>query len=262
MTRILSALVILPIVVGTIWFLPAGASLVLAEIAAVCAFVEYRRLTDRIGARVPGAVTGIGVVATCATMGWPDATIDGTLLAAMIAIGATVVGARPTGDQTLRDASAAMFAIVYIGLPLGALAAIRFEAGPQALLVLMGTVMISDTTQYYGGRLLGRRRLAPSISPSKTVEGALAGFAAGAVGMVTIGRWWLPAVSPGVLALLGATIVALGIVGDLFESSLKRSAGLKDASGLIPGHGGVLDRIDSLLFAGPVFYIVLRYLHP
>lgn len=72
-----------------------------------------------------------------------------------------------------------------------------------------------------------------------------------------LGAWWLPGLHPAALALVGVTLVALGIVGDLFESLLKRSAGVKDSSGLIPGHGGMLDRIDSLLFAGPVYYLVL-----
>jgi len=97
------------------------------------------------------------------------------------------------------------------------------------------------------------------ISPKKTIEGALTGFAAGAIALPALGHWWLPWLPPWALAMVGVTLVAAGIVGDLFESLLKRSAGVKDASALIPGHGGVLDRLDSLLFAGPVFYMFLRF---
>jgi phosphatidate cytidylyltransferase len=118
--------------------------------------------------------------------------------------------------------------------------------------------MISDTAQYYGGRTFGRSLLAPTISPKKTREGAITGFLAGGLAMVWLGGWALPGVGTLALALLGATVVALGIAGDLFESLLKRSAGVKDASGLIPGHGGMLDRVDSLLFAAPVYYAFLR----
>jgi phosphatidate cytidylyltransferase len=75
-----------------------------------------------------------------------------------------------------------------------------------------------------------------------------------------VGAWWLPEVPPAIRVALGAAVVALGIAGDLFESMLKRSAAVKDSSALIPGHGGVLDRIDALLFAAPVYYIVLKYL--
>ena len=81
----------------------------------------------------------------------------------------------------------------------------------------------------------------------------------GAIVLAVVGQWWLPTVPVVLRLLLGATIVGLGIAGDLFESMLKRSAGVKDSSSLIPGHGGVLDRIDALLFAAPVYYVVLKY---
>jgi phosphatidate cytidylyltransferase len=121
------------------------------------------------------------------------------------------------------------------------------------------TVMVSDTAQYYSGRLFGRRPLAAAISPRKTIEGAVGGFVFGAIILTVAGAWWLPGIPPAFRALLGVAIVALGIAGDLFESMLKRSAGVKDSSALIPGHGGVLDRIDALLFAAPIYYVVLKY---
>jgi phosphatidate cytidylyltransferase len=107
--------------------------------------------------------------------------------------------------------------------------------------------------------VFGRRPLAPAISPKKTIEGAIGGFVCGALFLAVVGRWWLPAVPPALRGALGVAIVALGIAGDLFESMLKRSAGVKDSSALIPGHGGILDRLDALLFAAPVYYIVLKY---
>jgi phosphatidate cytidylyltransferase len=119
--------------------------------------------------------------------------------------------------------------------------------------------MVSDTGQYYTGRAFGKRLLAPAISPKKTIEGAAGGFVFGTAVMAIAGAWWLPSMPPAMRMVLGATIVALGIAGDLFESMLKRSASVKDSSGLIPGHGGVLDRIDALLFAAPIYYLVLKY---
>ncbi len=108
--------------------------------------------------------------------------------------------------------------------------------------------------------MFGRTPLAPAISPKKTIEGAIGGFVFGTLLLAVVGHWWLPKVP---LADSGASsaplIVALGIAGDLFESMLKRSAGVKDSSSLIPGHGGVLDRIDALLFAAPIYYVVLKY---
>jgi len=259
MTRILSALVLLPLVLGTVWYLPPVATLGLAEIAALLAFVEYASLAEHLGAPVPRVLTGTAVVACCAAIGLGLAPSADILLAALIAIAAAAVGSGRPGPTVLPGVAAAIFAPVYLGLPLGALAAVRAVHGRGAVLALMLTVMASDSAQYYCGRLFGRRALAPSISPKKTVEGAVGGVAAGLVVLVAVGRVWLPGLDPWRLALVGATLAALGIVGDLFESLLKRSAGMKDSSGLIPGHGGLLDRIDSWLFAAPAFYLFLRY---
>jgi phosphatidate cytidylyltransferase len=156
-------------------------------------------------------------------------------------------------------ALALLTAIVYIALPLASLVQIRLIAGPEAVFLVMLTIMISDTAQYYVGRAFGRRRLAPAISPKKTVEGAIGGLVFGTVGLIVIGAWWAPQWGIATRLVLGLAVVALGIAGDLFESFLKRRAGVKDSSALIPGHGGVLDRIDALLFAAPVYYLVLRY---
>ena len=124
-------------------------------------------------------------------------------------------------------------------------------------MLLVAVVIVSDSLQYYTGRLLGRRPLAPRVSPKKTIEGAIGGVIFGILFMAVAGRFVLPVLGIPALALLGAVVVVLGILGDLFESRLKREAGVKDSSALIPGHGGVLDRIDALLFAIPAFYFVL-----
>jgi phosphatidate cytidylyltransferase len=148
---------------------------------------------------------------------------------------------------------------LYIGVPLGLLAATRWTMGREAALLLILTVALSDTAQYYSGRTFGRHLLAPVISPKKTIEGAVGGFFGAMLGLGLLGHWWLPDVPLHWRLMLAVAIAAVGIVGDLFESLLKRSVGVKDASSLIPGHGGVLDRIDALLFAAPVFYAFVRY---
>ena len=125
---------------------------------------------------------------------------------------------------------------------------------------LLAVIAGSDSAQYYAGRALGRRKLAPRVSPAKTVEGALGGLvAAPAIGAALAG-WGLPGVPIASAALAALVLAGFGIAGDLFESLLKRSAGVKDSSALIPGHGGLLDRIDSYLFALPMFYLFLRYI--
>jgi phosphatidate cytidylyltransferase len=164
------------------------------------------------------------------------------------------------GKDALGSAAAAIFPSLYLGLPIGAMIAVREGHGREPLFLLMVTVMVSDTAQYYSGRAFGRRLLAPAISPKKTIAGAVGGFAFGGVFLALAGRWWLPDAPMLLRAGLGVAVVAAGIVGDLFESMLKRSAGVKDSAALIPGHGGILDRIDALLFAAPVYYAVLKYL--
>jgi phosphatidate cytidylyltransferase len=137
------------------------------------------------------------------------------------------------------------------------LAALQMLSGPRATLLLIATIVVSDTAQYYSGRAFGRRPLAPAISPHKTVEGAIGGVICGALFMAIAIAFVFPATPIPIRILLGVVIVFLGIAGDLFESRLKRLAQVKDSSALIPGHGGVLDRIDALLFAIPVFYFMV-----
>ncbi len=260
MTRVLSALVLLPLVVGAVWFLPPVATLVLALVAAGLAFLEYTAIAEALGARIPRLVAGTAVLAACAAIGGAHVPAEIIVMTAVITIGALAVGSGAAGPAALRDAAASLFPVAYIGFPLGALAAVRVEGGREAVLLLMITIVISDSAQYYTGRALGRRPLAPSISPKKTLEGAIGGLVFGTAAMAFGAHQVFPSASISILILVGATIAALGIVGDLFESLLKRSAGLKDSGTLIPGHGGVLDRIDSWLFAAPVYYVFVRYL--
>jgi phosphatidate cytidylyltransferase len=258
MTRVLSALVLLPLVIGTIWFLPPWATLLLAAVAAVLAYVEYVGIARALGARVADS-TGLAVVLICLAVGAGPAAVEILLMAALIVIGAIAVSTARPGPGILMDAGASMFAPIYLGMPLGALAAVRAQAnGREAVLLLLAVIVISDSAQYYTGRAFGRRPLAPTISPKKTVEGAIGGMVFGTLAMVVGGSRAFQ--SPiWMLALLGAAISLLGIVGDLFESLLKRGADMKDSSQLIPGHGGVLDRIDSWLFAAPVYYTFVRF---
>ncbi len=260
MTRVLSALVLLPAVIGTLWFLPPVATLGLALVAAALAFHEYAAIAAALGAVVPRLVSATAVLAACAAIGGAGVPAEIVVMTALVTLGALAVGAGTPGPAVLRDTAAALFPVAYIGLPLGALAAVRADAGREAILLLHITIVISDSAQYYTGRAFGRRPLAPAISPKKTLEGAIGGLLFGTAAMAAGGRLAFPGTPLAVLILVGATIAALGIVGDLFESLLKRSAGVKDSGALIPGHGGVLDRIDSWLFAAPVYYVFVRYL--
>ena len=186
--------------------------------------------------------------------------LDAAIMTAFVALASLTLMQWRGGPDALGLAAASVFPSLYLGLPIGAMVSVRESRGGAALFLLMLTIVVSDIAQYYTGRAAGRRRLAPAISPKKTIEGAAGGFVFGALTMTVAGGWWLPNVAVPFRALLGVAVVALGIAGDLFESMLKRSAGVKDSSTIIPGHGGVLDRLDSLIFVLPVAYVLLGWL--
>jgi len=135
--------------------------------------------------------------------------------------------------------------------------AVTASAGLCWLVALMLVVWGMDTAAYAGGKAAGRHKLCPKISPGKTVEGAIGGLLAAVALTAGMGRWLSLPLAHGLI--LGASIGVAGQVGDLFESLLKRRAGVKDSGSLLPGHGGVLDRFDSLLFAAPLAYFYLSF---
>ncbi len=264
-TRIVSGAVLVVLAVSAVWFAPAWLFLVVAELLVVLACYEYGALARSSNLQFPMVVSTGAAMLACASFarsalgGSVSIPLDLVLLTALVAVGALSLNSWRGGNDALASVSAALLPTLYIGLPLGAMLSIREHDGPSALFLLMLTIMVSDSAQYFVGRALGLRKLAELISPKKTVEGAYGGFLFGTIVLAWVGAWWLPAVPLAVRVLLGVTVVALGMAGDLFESMLKRSAGVKDSSALIPGHGGVLDRIDALLFAAPIYYVVLRY---
>ena len=131
--------------------------------------------------------------------------------------------------------------------------------GPKLMFFLVLVVQLSDVLQYVWGKSLGKRRIAPSISPNKTWEGLVGGVVcATALGAAI---WWATPFSPAVAALMAFVLAAMGFAGGLIMSAIKRDRGVKDYGALIGGHGGVLDRIDSLCFAAPIFFHLIRYFY-
>jgi phosphatidate cytidylyltransferase len=265
-TRIISGSLLLVGVIAALWFLAPIYLVGIALIVALLAFREYVEIAARAGAHVSKPAGAIGVALACVAVGIPGMPVEAALSGTTLGMSALALSNALNRGTSAAEASGALptaaigaFAPLYIGVPLGLVAATRWTLGREAALLLILTVAISDTFQYYTGRLFGRRLLAPVVSPKKTVEGAIGGFAGAALALAIIGAWWLPQMGLAARVVLGLAIAAVGIVGDLFESLLKRSVSLKDASSVIPGHGGVLDRIDALLFAAPVFYVLVRY---
>jgi phosphatidate cytidylyltransferase len=258
MTRVLSGAVLIALAIAVVWFAPAVVFIAVAVLLASLGVSELATLARAGGlevALIPSAFATAIFVAAAAVAG----ALEISLITGFIAVSAVSLGSWRGGPGALANVAASLFPVIYLGVPLAAMIGIRALAGPRGLFLLMLTVIVSDSMQYYTGRLFGRTPLAPRVSPKKTVEGAAGGFVFGTAMFAGLGGWWLPAMSVPLRLMVGVTLVALGIAGDLFESMLKRSANVKDSSTLIPGHGGILDRIDALLFAAPVYYIVLRY---
>jgi len=253
MTRLVSGVVLALAAVAAIVWLPLVALRVLAAVVAGAAAFEYASAAG-VTRDLSRALIVVMAAITCWWLGMPAFT--SVAVATAIGLAWLAVEVLLFGHDIAR-AAAAVAGAVYIGGPLGLLVAIHARAGWRVTLLLLATVVVSDTAQYYSGRAFGRRPLAPVVSPKKTIEGAIGGLVAAALFMALAGSRILGE-APVPLAVLGLSMAAVGICGDLFESSLKRRAGLKDSSGLIPGHGGVLDRIDALLFATPLFYLFLR----
>lgn len=247
MSRLVSGIVLAAAALAAVLFLPVFALRVVVSVIAALAAYEYLRI---VGA-------DLRVFPAAAIVAWVLSGPVGVValwLLVLMTFALVAAGVLFSGHDAPR-AAAGTFSMVYIGVPLGLLVMVHDGFGWQATLLLIGTVVVSDSMQYYTGRMFGRHPLAPTVSPKKTIEGAIGGVVFGALFVTIAGTYVFAGVGLVPLAVLGVVVVTLGIIGDLFESRLKRQAGVKDSSDLIPGHGGALDRIDALLFAIPAFWV-------
>lgn len=229
---------------------------VVAAALSALAIQEALRLFDPSCSRLTRLVLqGVAVVAILGVQADRPLYLVALYGLASLAVAALTLGGRVDGRA--RQASVSLAALVYPLLPLVHFAWLREVHGWPVTWLLLGLLWVGDTAAYAGGRLTGRRKLAPLVSPNKTVEGALWAllFTGGAA--VLARAWWADP-TPSLLWFLAAgfTVWFFGTLGDLFESMLKRAAGVKDSSTLLSEHGGVLDRFDSLLFASmPLYYL-------
>ena len=243
----------LPIVLGSAylggWFLFA-----LAAVAGVVGLHELYRLARPLRPLVLAGYGGALALLVGAELGGLVWMLGGFLVTFPLAFAFAAVAA--TRQLTTVAVAATVLGAAWVGLGLGHLLLIRgLENGVEAILAVLLIVFAADTFAYLGGRLAGRHKMTPVMSPGKTWEGFVAGAVAG---IVTAFFAFYETDFGGLSSLvIGATVVIAAVVGDLFESLVKRDLGAKDTGRLLLGHGGILDRIDSLLFAGPAAYYVL-----
>jgi phosphatidate cytidylyltransferase len=256
--RVASAVVLLPVFLLIVVKAPGWMFNTLVVIASAGALWELTRLFAQGGRPVYrwlAVVMGTLVTASFAAsrvaepLFWPAIMLT-------LAVGAALSAPVWLGTAATEPAANTLLAILYVGwlLGFGILLHHTSEIGDELVLFLVGVTWIGETSAYLVGSVMGRRKLAPVISPKKTVEGAVAQVVASVVGGAALGAWLLPQCGFHIAVSGGALLGAVGQVGDLAESVIKRSVGTKDTGALIPGHGGVLDRIDSLLFNLPAFY--------
>jgi phosphatidate cytidylyltransferase len=262
--RVATALVVLPVVLAALFLGPPWLVVMLAGVVLAQGLREFYSLVEARSLR-PMKLTGLLLAAAIfleeTHPGWSGAPIWPAL-----AVWLFLAALRRADDpgQTVPSAAATLLGATYLGGLGGALAGLRLlEPQPEGIwrvALLLTIVIFADTTAYFVGHAVGRHLLAPRFSPRKTVEGALGALVGGVIGALAA-RWaGLPELSATAAVALGAVVAAMCVVGDLFESLLKRWAGVKDSGGIFPGHGGVLDRLDGLLFGAPVLYYYFFYL--
>jgi phosphatidate cytidylyltransferase len=247
------------VVASLLLWRPAFLVVVVAAVAA--GTWEMVRAVRASGARppLPPLLAGGAIMAVLAWFAGPEGLAIG-LFATVLAAIAWRLGDGPAGYQ--RDISAATLIAVYVPFLAGFAVLLAVpDDGHWRVLLTLAVVVLTDTGGYVAGVLAGRHLMAPSVSPKKSWEGLagslLAAAAGGAVGLAVLFdvSWWVG-------ALFGLAVAGAAVLGDLAESLLKRDLGVKDMSGLLPGHGGMMDRLDSILFAAPTAYLLLVVLAP
>lgn len=262
--RALSALALVPPVLAAVWFGEPWFTALVA-VAALEGFLEFARLGRAAGGEPflpPGLVLTFVFVLSPHSL---EARILSLLVASAVVI--PLVWALVWAlVQTKREGTLARYGltlagIFYLGWMLSRWVDLRgLDGGREWVLLGLLATFASDTAAFFVGRAFGRYSMASQVSPKKTWEGGVAGFLAAMLVAVGLAWWFALPMGYGLALLLGGLVAVAAQVGDLVESLLKRSAGVKDSGQLIPGHGGLLDRLDSIVFTGAVVYYFVEWM--
>lgn len=264
--RLLTAAVAVPLALAAIFLLPSAWFFAVCAVILGWACFEYLAIARAWAPAAPLRSIPPLALALAALLSLPAAVAaplpPWLLLAAVGALplvaGPVVLFGRTPVAQAPAALGAIAFGVPYFALPTASLCQLQ-RLDPWLVFLLVAIVWLGDTAAFYVGSSWGRSRMAPVVSPKKTWEGAAAGLAVGVVAVVVWSLWRLDGIDWGVLAV-GTLTACAAQAGDLVESLLKRSAGVKDSGRVLPGHGGVLDRADALLFAAPVLWLGLAAL--
>jgi phosphatidate cytidylyltransferase len=252
MKRIVTAAFAIPIALAITIYSSSWVFAVVDAVVSAIMLHEFFELNTAAGGTSPGKWFLIpGALVALSFAGGPVWVLASVSASALLLMSASALSTNI--KSSFSRVSTGLSGVIYCSVLFGFMVLLSRDA----VLTVFAIVWAGDTGAFYGGRTFGRHALLPVVSPKKTVEGAIAGWIASVIAGTVVGLWrlglpWLN------LAVFSGIVAIAGQIGDLAESALKRSAGVKDSSSILPGHGGILDRLDSLLFAVPVFYWLLR----
>lgn len=252
--RLLSTLVLLPLFVWIVVGAPAWAFGAMVVLVAARGQWEFTGMFERAGVHTWRALALVAGTAISASFTAPSLVAPAFTIALLALVAASLrqPSGRPLAWEPL---GVAVLGVAYVNWLLGhALWLRELDGGIDWILLLVTVTWVGETSAYVAGSLIGRRKLAPTVSPKKTVEGAVAQVVASIAAAVVAHATFFDGLPLGHAIAVGALLGVVGQVGDLAESLMKRSVGTKDTAALIPGHGGILDRIDGLLFNAPVLF--------
>ena len=260
--RVLSALVILPPFLLILLYAPVEAFALLVVAVSILALHEYNSLLRQADVPIASGVCYFSAIALSSAAylgGW--AWLSPALFLIFLLLTLSAITSSQTASGKFAMALHGAYGVLGIAWCLSHFVVLRaMAAGQWYVLYMCITVWVNDTMAMYTGKWLGRRRLAPTLSPGKTWEGTIGGTLSGVVTAAVAAPLLAPQLLPWQGVLLGFLVTLAAQISDLGESMLKRYVGTKDSSGLIPGHGGGLDRIDSMLFAAPTLCYALELL--
>lgn len=262
--RVITALIALPLLFWSVWLTTPLLFVAFVVLATLLGLLEYFRLAEKLGF-APFVGVGVGGVLGVHLLFYIRAL---ELIPAWLGVllgAAMVQGVLTERDfkKSLPSHAATLHGVVYVGVLCGFLIGLKrlepVELGSRFLTFFFTVIMAGDITAYFVGRAFGRRKLAPLVSPGKTVEGAVGNVVGSLAAAAAVHAWIFHALPLAHALALALAMNIIGQLGDLYESLLKRGAGAKDAAAVLPGHGGLLDRLDSLLFNAPVLYYYAKY---
>jgi phosphatidate cytidylyltransferase len=236
---------------GPVWLFNATVALI-----AVLAMYEFLALGKAKGYDVPTVLCIAIMLIIIAAFIIDDLSVELGMFAALLIIPASYVVTKKSLENSLPSSAIAVLATTYVGMLSGSLIRLHndFPEGYKLVFFLLLVVWLGDTGAYYVGKQFGKHKLSPRISPKKTIEGLIGGISASIIAAVVIHYTFFPKFPILHAVIAGVLLSIAGVIGDLAESMWKRSAAVKDSGTLIPGHGGFLDRFDSILFTAPILY--------